>query len=89
MTTDLHLATVGSSEFSVGFELAGIKHSIITEDRLVLENSVKPVIVTLRTEQGDSGLLRRQIIRAIGVDLLAPELARNTETHHDTTSTTN
>ena len=40
-------------------------------DRMLLENSVKPAIVTLRKEAGESGLLRRQIIRAIGIDLLA------------------
>lgn len=41
-------------------------------DRVDLENSVQPVMVTLRREGSDSGHLRRQIIRAIGVDLLAP-----------------
>ena len=51
--------------------------TIPTVERVLLENNVKPVLVTLRREPTDSGLLRRQIMRAIGVDLLAPE--RNAE----------
>jgi V/A-type H+-transporting ATPase subunit F len=45
---------------------------IATVDRIELENTIHPVMVTLRRERSDSGHLRRQIIRAIGVDLLAP-----------------
>jgi vacuolar-type H+-ATPase subunit F/Vma7 len=40
-------------------------------ERILLENSVRPVVIALRRERGESGTLRRQVIRAIGVDLLA------------------
>ncbi len=120
-TSLLTIAVAGSSEFQIGFELAGVKRFytienmspeevfttlqqasleqnigiIIVEeerltgipvaDRMLLENSVKPVIVTLRKELGESGILRRQIIRAIGIDLLAPNPHRGGASHHTDT----
>lgn len=103
----LLIAAMGSSDFTLGFELVGVKTIISTEgmnaqtrletitsamrreelgiiimdanaleginayERQQLENAIKPVVVVLSQETGDSGTLRRQIMRAIGVDLYA------------------
>lgn len=108
-TGSLHLAAMGGSDFTLGFELVGVKTVIPTDglsieerldavtaamqrsdlgiivmdeavldgfalaDRQQLENAIKPVVVVLSTNEGDSGSLRRQIMRAIGVDLYAHE----------------
>lgn len=103
----LHIAAMGGSDFTLGFELVGVKTIIPTDglsvterldaitavmrrndlgiivmddavldgialvDRQQLENAIRPVVVILSTKEGDSGSLRRQIMRAIGVDLYA------------------
>jgi len=112
--TDMHnstggllIAAMGGSDFTLGFELVGIKTIIPTEgltpeqrldtittamrrddlgiiimdeavlaginayERQQLENTIRPVVVVLSDELGDAGTLRRQIMRAIGVDLYA------------------
>ena len=106
-TGGLVIAAMGGDDFTLGFELVGIKTIISTDsldadarlelitetmrndtigiiimdeeiltginiyERQQLENSIRPVVVLLRSEPGDSGTLRRQIMRAIGVDLYA------------------
>ena len=103
----LSMAALGGSEFTLGFELVGIKTIISTDsmdanarldalmtamqnhtigilivdedaltgigsyERAQMENAIRPVVVVLRSEPGDAGNLRRQIMRAIGVDLYA------------------
>lgn len=98
------LAILGTQEFLVGFELAGVRKTFSTEKGarnaldnaladtdiaiLVLEQdtmhelpqhvqndlsrSTKPVVVVLSTQQ-EQRQLRKDIIRAIGVDLWKSE----------------
>jgi V/A-type H+-transporting ATPase subunit F len=114
----LIIAAMGGSDFTLGFELVGIKKIIATDnldadgrlelitetmrndtigiiimdeeilnginvyERQQLESSIRPVVVLLRSEPGDSGTLRRQIMRAIGVDLYAHDADTPTNTQH-------
>lgn len=96
----LEIAVVGGSEFTLGFQLAGIRKTFDVEeepinkimelmkdgdvgiivvdkktmdkidrfDREDLERSVKPVVITLSTEESDENL-RWVIKKSIGVDL--------------------
>ena len=115
----LAIVAMGGSDFTLGFELVGVKTilstdgmnadqrleligdtmrsdsigiiimdeevltGIATYERQQLENAIRPVVVVLRSEPGDSGTLRRQIMRAIGVDLYAHdgETPTNTSNH--------
>lgn len=49
-----------------------ILKNIHPEDRIKIENSVKPVVVVL-SKEGSSQSLRQSIVRAIGVDLWKEE----------------
>jgi vacuolar-type H+-ATPase subunit F/Vma7 len=101
----LKLGVFGGSEFTLGFELAGINTIISTNDldenerhellfntlkrsdigvliaderaliglsstdRMLIENYIRPVVIVLSETASDTGSLRRQILRAIGVDV--------------------
>jgi vacuolar-type H+-ATPase subunit F/Vma7 len=42
-------------------------------DRLIIENYIRPVVIVLSEKASDTSSLRRQIIRAIGVDVYNEE----------------
>ena len=42
-------------------------------DRLIIENYIRPVVIVLSERASDTSSLRRQIIRAIGVDVYNEE----------------
>lgn len=103
----LGLACFGGSDFTLGFELVGIRTVVSTEgltdeqsaellfatlkrhdigvliadekalrglstqDRTIMENYIRPVVIVLSDGESDSSSLRRQITRAIGVDVYA------------------
>ena len=109
----LAMAVLGGDEFTLGFELVGIKTVIRTDglgpdkrldaimramrdpaigilivdaqalsgigayERAQLENAIRPVVVVLHATSGETGDLRRQIMRAIGVDLYAHDDEQN------------
>jgi vacuolar-type H+-ATPase subunit F/Vma7 len=102
---ELELGVFGGSEFTLGFELVGVKKAFSTDnlaeqeridllfsvlkaheigilivdeksltgisaqDRFTIENYIRPVVIVLNENASDTGSLRRQIIRAIGVDV--------------------
>jgi vacuolar-type H+-ATPase subunit F/Vma7 len=103
----LALAAFGGSDFTLGFELVGVKIIISTDqltpescvdllfstlkrtdigvliadekvlrglsiqDRTIMENYIRPVVIVLSDGVSDNSSLRRQITRAIGVDVYA------------------
>lgn len=105
MDAPLAIGVLGASAFTLGFELAGIRHVFSTEglndgeriarlfdaikhpelgvlivedkdmnvvptqDRVLIENYIRPVVIVLSSTVSDSSSLRRQIMRAIGVDV--------------------
>ena len=102
---ELAIGVFGENAFTLGFELAGVKHIIetdgldeqakvdllfktlkrteigvlvaderslkglSTQDRMIIENYIRPVVIVLSETASDTSSLRRQITRAIGVDV--------------------
>jgi vacuolar-type H+-ATPase subunit F/Vma7 len=46
---------------------------ITPPDRMIIENYIRPVVIVLSEQASDTSSLRRQIIRAIGVDVYNEE----------------
>ncbi len=105
MDNALEVAVFGGNEFTLGFELIGVKTVVNTDtlneqeridllfstlklpgigilivdeksiagissqDRYIMENYIRPVVIVLSEKASDISSLRRQIIRAIGVDV--------------------
>ncbi len=101
----LNVAVFGGTEFTLGFELVGVRSVIHVDglataeridklfdtlkradigilivdeqaiagisapDRYIMENYIRPVVIVLSNTVSDTSSLRRQIIRAIGVDV--------------------
>lgn len=66
---ELLFKTLKRSELGVIIVDENALQGISAQDRLIIENSIHPVVIVISEKATDTGSLRRQITRAIGIDV--------------------